>query len=65
MDKRKKKTGKRVGAEPLTLFDVPKASSTDMCSPVKVNEGSIYQLLREVLGPAFMSFRGEYSCTAT
>eukprot|EP01126_Amoeba_proteus_P021891 TRINITY_DN2226_c0_g2_i4.p1 TRINITY_DN2226_c0_g2~~TRINITY_DN2226_c0_g2_i4.p1 ORF type:complete len:492 (-),score=85.87 TRINITY_DN2226_c0_g2_i4:109-1584(-) len=44
--------------EPSQL-EVNKGEVTDVCHPVKPPEGSIYQLLREVLGPAFLSFRGD------
>jgi len=69
---KKKKGGKRGGGNnstnnsniasprtPRKEFNVKKGPVTAKCDPVGVPEGSIYQLLREVLGPAFMSFRGD------
>eukprot|EP01127_Copromyxa_protea_P001417 TRINITY_DN11414_c0_g1_i1.p1 TRINITY_DN11414_c0_g1~~TRINITY_DN11414_c0_g1_i1.p1 ORF type:complete len:496 (-),score=132.99 TRINITY_DN11414_c0_g1_i1:53-1540(-) len=49
-------TSTATGPKDLT---VKKGPVEGVCTPVKVTEGSIYQLLREVLGPAFMSFRGD------
>jgi hypothetical protein len=61
MDKLKGKKGKKSpkGGASVGDLEVKKAAVKDLCTPVKVTEGSIYQLLREVLGPAFMSFRGK------
>jgi len=56
-----KKSSKKKGQEGRSLTDltVKKDPVRNQCNPTMVPEGSIYQLLREVLGPAFMSFRGD------